>query len=105
MEEESDRIQAATQLYAILSKNHVNLPYKNIKDTLEPQDNRYVKIASDLNQELATKLKDRKEYRWSQKANELADKRKKKIKYSEEDTIPLLHGLGFEEKTIREYPF
>ena len=105
MEEESDRIQAASQLYTFLSQHQIILPYKTIKDTLAPQENRYVKIASDLNQELATKLKERKEYRRVQKAKELADKRRKKIKYTEEDMIPLLHGLGFEEKTIREYPF
>lgn len=97
--------QAGSTLYKILSKYQIILSYKEIKKILTPQESRYVKIATNLDRALIAKLKTRKTYRQDKKQQELAEKRKEWIRYTEDDTIPLLHGLWFEQKTIREYPF
>lgn len=92
-------------LYKILSKHQIILSYKQLKFILSPQENKYVKIATNLDQKLINTLKERQEYRKKVKQDELYDKRKQKIAYTQDDMIPLLHGLGYEQKTIRSYPF
>ncbi|MBP7008055.1 hypothetical protein KBB05_05100 [Patescibacteria group bacterium] len=58
-----------------------------------PQESRYVKIAHNVDQEHINRLKTRKEYRATIKQQELSEKRKQKIHYTQDDMIPLLHGL------------
>jgi len=44
-----------------------------------------------MNQQLVNKLKERQEYRKSRKQDELYEKRKQKISYSQDEMIPLMH--------------
>lgn len=101
----SDINTAGSILYKVLSKHQIIFSYKQLKNILTPQENKYVKIANGVNQQLVNTLKERQEYRKSRKQNELYEKRKQKISYNQDDMIPLMHGLWFEQRTIRTYPF
>lgn len=97
--------KAGTTLYNILSQHQIILSYRQIRNILSPQENRYVKIASNVDQTLVTKLKQLQEHQKMEKQKELAEKRKNQIKFTQDDMVPLLHGLGFEQKSVRQYPF
>lgn len=96
---------AGSILYKVLSKHQIIFSYKQLKNILMPQENKYVKIANGVGQSLVTKLKERQEYRKNRKQEELYNKRKQKIWYTQDDMIPILHGLWFEQRTVRTYPF
>jgi len=89
----SDINTAGSILYKVLSKHQIIFSYKQLKNILTPQENKYVKIANGVNQQLVNTLKERQEYRKSRKQNELYEKRKQKISYNQDDMIPLMHGL------------
>jgi len=58
-----------------------------------------------MDHQLVTRLKELKD-EWSKvQQDNVYNKRKAKEKVTDDDLIPLLHGLGFEQKTMREYPF
>lgn len=97
--------KAWSMLNSILSNYQIIFSYKQIKNFFLPQESRYIKIATNLNQHHINMLKERKTYRSEYKKKELAEKRKHAIHYTQEEMIPLLHGLGFEQKTDRIYPF
>lgn len=97
--------KAWTLLNSILSKYQIIFSYRQIKNLFLPQESRYIKIAHNVDQEHINRLKTRKEYRATVKQQELSEKRKQKIHYTQDDMIPLLHGLWFEQKTARVYPF
>lgn len=58
-----------------------------------------------MNSELVDELKAKKSEWVIQQQKAVAAKRKAGEKISDEDLVPLLHGLGFEQKTVRNYPF
>lgn len=104
MTNQTDINAAWSILYKVLSKHQIIFSYKQLKNILTPQENKYVKIANGMNQQLVNKLKERQEYRKSRKQDELYEKRKQKISYSQDEMIPLMHWLWFEQRTVRTYP-
>ncbi|HMY80587.1 MAG TPA: penicillin-binding protein 2 [Candidatus Absconditabacterales bacterium] len=105
MTNSTDINKAGSILNALLSKYQIIFSYRQLRNLFTPQESRYVKLVTSLNQDLTDQLKQRKTYREDQKQHELAQKRKDKINYTQQDMVPLLHGLGFEQQSVREYPF
>ena len=101
----SDVNKAGSELYALLSRHQIIFSYKQLKYILSPQENRYVKIASNMSHELVNELKQRKNYWVTEQQKLVSGKKRAQEKVGDDDLIPLLHGLGFEQKTIRNYPF
>ncbi|MFA7284611.1 MAG: penicillin-binding protein 2 [Candidatus Absconditabacterales bacterium] len=101
----TDVSKAGSELYTILSQYQIIFSYKQLQAILSPQDNRYVRLATNMDHQLVTRLKELKD-EWSKvQQDNVYNKRKAKEKVTDDDLIPLLHGLGFEQKTMREYPF
>ncbi len=101
----TDVNKAGSELYAILAKYQIIFSYKQLKYILSPQENRYVRLGVNMNHQLVNRLKQEKDRRLDIQQTAVYQKRKLEQKITDEDLIPLLHGLGFEQKTVRQYPF
>jgi len=78
------------QLKKILNKYGYLESFKKLDDKFLPQENKYVKVVSDVNPDIAQKIKDLKTKYYSEKT---------------EWKIPVLHWLWLEENTKRYYTY
>ncbi len=85
----TDRTNAVFLLYSLLKKYWYEVDMDGLKEVLTSQENRYVRIATNMNAKLAKRIKDAKRF----SANELVD------------WIPVYHGLWLEPYERRYYPF
>jgi len=82
--------RAESTISNLLEKYWYLQQYKNLNAKFYPQENRYVKLLTDINPLLAKRVKDlRSEYYQDRNKN----------------NIPILHGLGLESKITRYYPY
>ena len=81
----------SAKLNAILKKYGYDRSYSDLKKYFSPQENRYVKIISNVNPTIAQEIRNLKTKYYSEK--------------TWEDNIPILHGLWLETFTTRYYPY
>lgn len=82
--------QDTKSLIKLLDKYDFLKDFKDLKKKFVPQENRYVKLVSDVNPYISKLIKDLK------------------LEYYQErnrDNIPILHGLGLEPHVTRYYPY
>lgn len=80
----------SAKLNAVLKKYWYDRSYSNLDKYFSPQENRYVKILSNVNSVVAQEVKNLKTQYYSEKTK---------------DNVPILHWLWLETSTIRYYPY
>lgn len=85
--------RAGSDLYALLSKHNILFSYRQLRNLLTPQENRYVRLMTNVNHELVTELKTTRSYWQKQQQLSVYNKKKAGEIVAEQDLIPLLHGL------------
>lgn len=81
--------QSARTIQTILSNAWFDISMERIINLLKPQENRYIRILTDVNPEIAKKIRELK----TQYFNETYNR------------TPILHGLWLEQYTRRYYPY
>lgn len=95
---------ARDQIKKIFDKH--NIEYDSYTKTLlSPKWVRYIKLITDVPTNIVDKLKDRQSYYRTQMNKEIAAKRWSGYAITTEDLTPKLHGLWFEKKVKRTYPY
>lgn len=85
----TERTNAGVLLYGLFKKHWYDIDFDTLKNILLPQENRYVRLITNMNAKLAKRIKDAKR----DTATELIN------------GIPLLHGLWLESYERRYYPY
>lgn len=109
-----DKEREASRLAKILEPFNFWLTTDKIRLLMLPQENRYVKIAENMNARLVDRILEQKRSSYDALQSALAKKRSQKkdpsVTLTEEEQyylslkIPLLHGVGLEQYQKRYYP-